>query len=166
MTKLIDLRLDNNNLTELPGSFAKLSDLQTLDLFNNNLHVIPKVLLRLKKLVRLDLDRNDLKLKADKVPKLVGAEVKYPERNPELKDNWRGKMRADKVGYESVEQKTVDCLEDFDEQEIAEEEVVEEEIEDILFNESALRNAMRKGLSIWKSHSGKPYLPVCTYPVT
>jgi len=149
LTSLIELRLSFNYLTELPSSFAKLTNLQTLDLFHNELIRIPKELLSLKKLLRLDLDKNKFKLKAEKVPKLT-KQVKYPTKDPSLKDNWRGKLREDYI--EPDEETTVQILNEVDEEEESEDDDADEK--ETCFSEAALEFAMKRSLSIWKSHNG------------
>ncbi|CAH3020454.1 unnamed protein product, partial [Porites evermanni] len=131
-------------------SFANLTNLQTLDLFHNELTKIPKQLLNLKKLLRLDLDKNQFKLKAEKVPKLT-KQVKYPSRDPNLKNNWRGKTREDYV--EPDEEKTVQILNEVDEEEEDYQDDDTDE-EEITYSEAALEFAMKRSLSIWKSHEG------------
>ena len=157
LTSLIDLRLDNNNLTDIPDSFANLKDLQTLDLFHNKLSTIPKVLLQLQKLIRLDLDGNNLKIKSDKVPKLT-AQIKYPERDSNLKDNWRGRTRQDYIPLSGDD--TVEVLRDVEEEEDDRLDAEDTE-EELSYNESALIRAMRRGLSIWKSHDGNVLCAYC-----
>ena len=103
--------------------------------------------MNLKKLLRLDLDKNQFKLKAEKVPKLT-KQVKYPSRDPNLKNNWRGKTREDYV--EPDEEKTVQILNEVDEEE--DDDTDEEEI---TYSEAALEFAMKRSLSIWKSHEGR-----------
>ena len=151
LTNLVELRLSNNYLAELPSSFANLTNLQTLDLFHNELTKIPKQLLNLKKLLRLDLDKNKFKLKAEKVPKLT-KQVKYPSRDPNRKNNWRGKTREDYI--EPDEEKTVQMLNevDEDEEDYQDDDTDEEEI---TYSEAALEFAMKRSLSIWKSHEGR-----------
>lgn len=159
LTSLIELRLNNNCLTELPSSFANLTNLQTLDLFHNELTKIPQELLSLKNLLRLDLDKNKFKLKAGKVPKLT-KQVKYPDKDPNLKENWRGKLREDYIEPDEV--KTIQILnevhEDSDDDTDKDNDDDEEEMS---YSEAALEFAMKRGLSIWKSHEGKsPYLSI------
>ncbi|KAL9956290.1 hypothetical protein ACROYT_G037750 [Oculina patagonica] len=157
LTSLIELRLNNNYLTELPSSFANLTNLQTLDLFHNELSKIPKELLSLKNLLRLDLDKNKFKLKAAKVPKLT-KQVKYPEKDPNLKENWRGKMREDYIEPDEV--KTIQILNEVDEDSEDDTDKDDDDYDDdddeqeTSFSEAALEFAMKRSLSIWKSHEG------------
>lgn len=151
LTSLIELRLNNNYLKELPSTFANLVNLQTLDLFHNELTKIPKELLNLKKLLRLDLDKNKFKLKAEKVPKLT-KQVKYPEKDLNLKDNWRGKLREDYIEPDEV--KTIDILNEVDEGACEDDTDTEDDGEEGNFSEAALEYAMQRSLSIWKSHGG------------
>ena len=71
--------------------------------------------------------------------------VRYPQRVPSLKDNWRGKTRVDKIqGSEIVE---VEIDGNADDDGIGEEEEG--------WNENALRMALHRGMSMWRSHTGK-----------
>ncbi|XP_020605676.1 leucine-rich repeat-containing protein 1-like [Orbicella faveolata] len=151
LTSLIELRLNNNYLKELPSSFANLINLQTLDLFHNELTKIPKELLNLKKLLRLDLDKNKFKLRAEKVPKLT-KQVKYPEKDLNLKDNWRGKLREDYIEPDKVT--TIEILNEVDDGASEDETDTGEDGEETNFSEAALEYAMKRSLSIWKSHKG------------
>lgn len=150
LTNLIELRLSFNYLTELPNSFEKLCSLQTLDLFHNQLTKIPKELLSLKKLIRLDLDKNKFRLKAEKVPKLT-KQVKYPSKDPSLVDNWRGKLREDYI--EPDEEKTVEILKEVNEN-VDSDDDDDDDDKEACASEAALELAMKRSLSIWKSHNG------------
>ena len=70
--------------------------------------------------------------------------IKYPERDPSLKGNWRGKARVDKTSTEIIEFERADC-----------DEESEEEDEEEGWNENALRMALQRGMSMWRSHTGK-----------
>ena len=76
--------------------------------------------------------------------------VKYPKRDPNLKDNWRGRNRTNDNGNINTTvvfeaQQTEKCED--------EDEAVQEE-----WNYQALRSAMHKGMSFWRSHTdGKNY---------
>ncbi|XP_031567584.1 leucine-rich repeat-containing protein 1-like [Actinia tenebrosa] len=156
LTSLVELRLDSNSLTELPDSFEKLEKLETLDLFSNKMEKIPKVLLKLKNLQRLDLDENKLRIKDDKVPKLT-TKVQYAPRNPDLQNNWRGKSRVDKVDFYGAKQEEEESISSLIEKAELEDNLENdnsESTEVLYFNERALEMAMRRGLSIWRSHTG------------
>ena len=66
--------------------------------------------------------------------------MNYPKRDPSLKNNWRGRNRISDVddGKVIVFEQTENC----------EDKPVEEE-----WNYQALRNAMHKGMSFWRSHT-------------
>lgn len=143
LSALEDLRLDDNELAELPESFCKLIKLKTLDLFSNRLREIPSALHYLKNLVRLDLEYNDFQIPLSEVPQIL-METKYPERDPDLKDNWRGRPRQVALKLDSTIIKAPDYgpLEDF-----------EPPPPDLNLSEDCLIMAMKRNLSIWKSHT-------------
>ncbi|XP_060556179.1 leucine-rich repeat protein soc-2 homolog [Ruditapes philippinarum] len=155
LSELEDLRLDDNELAELPESFYKLSKLKTLDLFSNRLIEIPVALHQLKNLVRLDLDCNDFKVPLSQIPQII-TQSKYPERDPNLKDNWRGRARKDITNLDKdiIKAPNYGPLEDF-----------EPPPPGLNLSEDCLIMAMKKNMSIWKSHSDtsnaqrKPYRP-------
>ncbi|XP_028395378.1 LOW QUALITY PROTEIN: leucine-rich repeat protein SHOC-2-like [Dendronephthya gigantea] len=140
LTRLKDLRLDSNMLENLPESCANLHALHTLDLFNNKLTQVPEWLSKLSSLRRLDLDSNKLSLKLKDVPHLASKGSVYAERDPNLKDNWRGKMRADKVRAEVVVINSEDGTngDDYEEELYATPST---------YNENALFAAMRRGFN-------------------
>jgi hypothetical protein len=134
-------------LEELPESCANLQVLHTLDLFNNKLTKVPDWLYKLSSLKRLDLDSNKLSLKLKDIPHLASKGSEYAKRDPKLKDNWRGKTRADKVRAEVVviDSENGTNGDDYD----------EDDATPTTYSESALFAAMRRGLSIWRTHNGK-----------
>eukprot|EP00111_Clytia_hemisphaerica_P023794 TCONS_00070117-protein len=136
--KLIELRLDNNVLKAVPDSLGTIKGLQALDLFSNELEALPEVIFQLKKLTRLDLDRNNFNMSLADVPKITPG-INYPERDPKLKNNWRGRTRQ-------VQMDNTEVIEYKDEGE--EDTIVEEE-----WNYQALRTAMHRGMSFWRSHT-------------
>jgi internalin A len=150
LEKLKDLRLDSNMLEELPESCADLQALHTLDLFNNKLTKVPDWLSKLSSLKRLDLDSNKLSLRLRDIPHLASKGSEYAKRDPNLKDNWRGKMRADKVKAEVVVINSEDGTngDDYD----------EDDATPTTYSEGVLFAAMRRGLSIWRTHNGKDNL--------
>jgi len=66
--------------------------------------------------------------------------INYPERDPKFKDNWRGRSRMldtdkeDVINYETGNEE-------------------DEKEEEIGWNYQALRNAMSRGMSFWRSHT-------------
>ena len=70
--------------------------------------------------------------------------MNYPKRDPSLKNNWRGRSRVIDVDDQNI---TV-----FEQapQNVGEEDDVEQE-----WNYQALRNAMNKGMSFWRSHTNR-----------
>ncbi|KAH3866966.1 leucine-rich repeat protein lrrA-like [Dreissena polymorpha] len=143
LSALEDLRLDDNEIAELPKSFCKLTKLKTLDLFSNRLTEVPSALQHLKNLVRLDIESNDFSLPLTEIPMII-TKTRYPERDPSLKDNWRGRARQDlpylqnviKVSTENV------SIPDF-----------EAPPSDLPFNEDFLARAAMRSMSIWRSHA-------------
>lgn len=83
----------HQKLTTLPDSFDDLIELETLDLYANNLKQIPTCLKNMKKLRRLDIGENDFGLPRNEVPE-INFEASYPSRDPDLKNNWRGRNRT------------------------------------------------------------------------
>ncbi|XP_072044102.1 uncharacterized protein [Amphiura filiformis] len=96
LKNLEDLRLDSNQIKSLPKSMENLTELTTFDLFDNHLTSIPACLDNFKKITRLDLDENDIDLPYYNTPYLT-QDNKYPERDPQKANNWRGKARVDNV---------------------------------------------------------------------
>lgn len=144
LKKLIEFRLDSNLLTEIPMSVGEITGMQALDVFHNRLKEIPRFIGNLRNLKRLDIDRNDFTLDLSKIPRLIPG-VKYPKRDPALKDNWRGKLRADKYAPDEIQEIVIDAFDD---------DGGGEENEDDQWNENALRMALERGMSLWRSHSG------------
>ncbi|KAL4239434.1 hypothetical protein ACF0H5_000249 [Mactra antiquata] len=141
LSSLEDLRLDNNELAELPESFCKLSSLKTLDLFSNRLTEIPSALQHLKNLVRLDMECNDIQLPLCDIPQIV-TRSNYPERDPNLANDWKGRPRQDITNLVIKKQENVDGIDDF-----------EPPAPDLNYNENCLMMAMKRSMSIWKSHA-------------
>ncbi|XP_061181833.1 leucine-rich repeat protein soc-2 homolog [Saccostrea echinata] len=145
LSALEDLHLDNNLLEELPESLNKLTGLKSLDLFNNKLTEIPEALGYFKQLVRLDLSENCFNIPWYDVPQIV-RQSHYPPRNPELKNNWRGRARQD---LSMMEDKIIKM-------DVATEELdFEPPPKDLGFSENLLRDAVEHGMSFWRSHEGK-----------
>ena len=67
--------------------------------------------------------------------------MKYPDRDPKLKDNWRGRTRMNNVNQDDVIVYEESSLPDNQEEAPSDE-----------WNYQALRNAMHKGMSFWRSH--------------
>lgn len=95
------------------------------------------------------MDKNKFKLKAWKVPKLT-KQVKYPDRDPSLKEDWRGKVREDYI--DTGEVKTIEILNDVND--TSEDDSDEDDVDGLSYSEAALEYAMERSLSIWKSHEG------------
>ncbi|KAK3610727.1 hypothetical protein CHS0354_028120 [Potamilus streckersoni] len=142
LSNLEELRLDDNEIAELPESIGKLSKLKSLDLYHNKLTEIPPQLNQLKNLIRLDLDANCFKIPWDKVPQII-PKAKYPPRDPNLKDNWRGRPRQDITDMEN----------DIIRIETSEDANYERPEPDLNISEDVLWSAIRSNLSLWKSHS-------------
>ncbi|XP_013388431.1 leucine-rich repeat protein SHOC-2 [Lingula anatina] len=139
LTSLIEFRVDNNLLARLPESFCKLTQLKTLDLFHNRLEVIPQALSYLTNLVRLDLNENNFGLPVEEIPSIL-INSKYAPRDKALSHNWRGRGRKDQTEIEVTKvESTVDKNEAETEQEIP-------------WNPIILNIAMRRNMSLWKSH--------------
>ena len=73
-------------------------------------------------------------------------EVKYPSRDASLKDNWRGKYRADQYAPGEVNEIVIDAPEDHEDG---------QEGEEVPWGENALKMAIERGMSMWRSHTGK-----------
>ncbi|VDI59563.1 Hypothetical predicted protein [Mytilus galloprovincialis] len=143
LTLLEDLRMDNNLLAELPESFCQLINLKTLDVFNNRLTEIPSALKYLTKLVRLDLVDNQFNIPWDEVPQIINSS-KYPDRDPTLKNNWRGRPRQD------LSMNDVPIIK-LEMQEVEEFELPPPSLN---YSEDVLKSAAINNLSIWRSHNG------------
>ncbi|XP_064617118.1 leucine-rich repeat protein SHOC-2-like [Liolophura sinensis] len=155
LESLEDLRLDNNQVCELPESFSRLTRLKSLDLFNNRLTEIPPAVMKLDKLVRLDMGENNFHIPWHKVP-LLTVQNRYASRNPELKDNWRGKVRPD-VQYDDCKAKSI-VIEALD---LPEEDEFQEEAP---YSQYAMKRAAERGLSFWRSHDGPQTRPIYSLP--
>ena len=70
--------------------------------------------------------------------------VNYPKRDPNLKDNWRGRNRTTSDDNET----DTFVFETHQTENCKDEEPAQEE-----WNYQALRNAMHKGMSFWRSHT-------------
>lgn len=84
--------------------------------------------------------------------------MQYAPRNPDLQNNWRGKARVDKVEFYDTEADQVESISSLIEKAELEDNLKDdssEAFEEMCFNERALEMAMKKGLSIWRSHGGK-----------
>ena len=84
-------------------------------------------------------------------------EVKYPKREASLKDNWRGKYRADKYAPGEFNEKIIEAPPEDEKNEIifgAPPDDEEKEEEETPWNENALRAALERGMSLWRSHTG------------
>lgn len=75
---------------------------------------------------------------------MLFAGLKYPKRDPSLKDNWRGKSRVKEDSKNDVVDfsPSTDCH--------ANEADEEEEIQ---WNSQALKMAISRGTSFWRSHT-------------
>ncbi|KAL3877356.1 hypothetical protein ACJMK2_035078 [Sinanodonta woodiana] len=158
LTNLEELRLDDNEIAELPETIGNLSKLKILDLFHNKLTEIPPQLNLLKNLVRLDLEANCFEIPWNELPQII-AKSKYPPRDPNLKDNWRGRPRQDITNMEN----------DIIQIETSEDADYEPPLPEVNFSEDVLWRAMRSNLSLWKSHSDtsktrRPYTQNCHNP--
>ena len=70
LRSLVELRLDNNRLQDLPAeAFDGLSELQVLNLENNAIRSIPRAVARCSKMIRLHLSKNQL----ESIPESLGA---------------------------------------------------------------------------------------------
>lgn len=69
-----------------------------------------------------------------------------------MKNNWRGKTRPDKLQSTTV----IDilCNGEIEEKKKKEEEEEEGEEEEEAWNEQALKMAVKRGMSMWRSHTG------------
>ncbi len=74
--------LANNNLTSLPSSTAKLTNLSELILRNNQLRALPDGLSNLKNLILLDLRNNQLRALPDGLSNLKKLKRLHIENNP------------------------------------------------------------------------------------
>ena len=82
--------------------------------------------------------------------------VHYAPRNPELTNNWRGKKRDDKKDiYFGSEQNTNQSITHLIENaELEEKPENDGSNEEYAYNERVFEMAMKRGLSIWRSHTG------------
>lgn len=67
LEQLVELRLRNNKLTELPPSLSELKRLELLDLGKNQLKTVPEEMMQLPQLKKLDLQNNALEALPDNI---------------------------------------------------------------------------------------------------
>ena len=142
------LRLDHNLLTFLPVSMENLTNLQTLDLFRNQLTQVPPWIGKLTRLNCFNLDKNKLDMHYMDYPQLYSA-PSYPERDPALKDNWRGRRQKDQVVFNPDQITEVESTEPRDDF------YPDEYDEKTIYNSQALRAAVRKNMSLWRTHTSE-----------
>jgi len=75
------VNLSMKNLTELPESIGKLTNLKSLNLHNNNLSALPESIGNLTKLERLDLDNNNLSALPESIGNLTKLKYLYLYNN-------------------------------------------------------------------------------------
>ncbi|OWF50284.1 leucine-rich repeat protein lrrA-like [Mizuhopecten yessoensis] len=154
LTALQDLRLDNNLLEELPESFSGLINLNTLDLFNNKLSEIPTAIEYFTKLIRLDLNENKLSIPWQEVPTLRKKTI-YAKRDPNLRNNWRGRPRQDLLVHDDDIKSLADKV-SLMEREEDESEEEDDQTANNGYSQDLYRRAAELNLcsSIWRSHTG------------
>ncbi|RUS76272.1 hypothetical protein EGW08_015965, partial [Elysia chlorotica] len=94
LTTLSELYLDSNVLRTLPSSMSRLVNMEIFDLTENKLRDVPwGILAGMRKLKALNMFFNKFEVPYSEIPYII-KKTHYAERNPELKNNWRGRNNA------------------------------------------------------------------------
>lgn len=141
LNSLTELRFDNNLLKALPESFKDLTQIQILDLFNNQLSEVPFCLQFMTHLKYLELDENKFGVPLGEVPRIIRKGV-YAERDPKLKDDWRGRGRRDLENFYGL----VEEIEGTS----ANGETASDETQKRI---DVIVAALQQGSAIWRSHA-------------
>ncbi|MBE9030054.1 GTPase, partial [filamentous cyanobacterium LEGE 11480] len=84
LTQLQSLNLDRNQLSALPETLGKLTKLQSLNLFDNQLSALPETLGKLTNLTTLSLFINQLSALPETLGNLTNLTTLYLDNNPNL----------------------------------------------------------------------------------